>query len=318
MLMLPGQGAQHQRMAAELHGRDPLFTSAIEDLFARLGPGGAALRRDWLADRPAVGIDDASRAQPLLFAVGYALGRSLQGRGVRPVGYLGHSVGELTAAALAGVVDPAGAAAMVAARSAALADAPAGGMLAVGATPEELSTFLDPPDRPDAVVVGAVNAPRQTVLCGPEPRITQVGAALRGAGLAWRRVPALQAYHCPAAAPAAKAFAAGLAGIDLRPPQVRVVSTRTGRTVCQQQALEPDFWAGGLAGPVLFWPALDTLLAEGPLTLVETGPGQGLTVLARRHPAVRCGACTVLPLLPVGSDGAWETWNTALGRIGAD
>ena len=314
-LLLPGQGSQHPGMAVELYEREPVFTATLDEFFELLGTEGKLIRSDWLARDPDVPIDDAARAQPLLFGIDYALGRALCAHGIRPAALLGHSVGELAAAALAGTVDLPGAARVMLERSAVMADTVPGGMLAVAASPEQVEFYLDTGAGADQVVVGARNAPRQSVLAGPEPQLRLVEAALRGAGLLCRRVGARQPFHSPAVAPAAARLAAAIADVPLRPPAIPVWSTRTGAVVTAAQATDHEFWAGQLAAAVLFWPALDNLLASGDWTLVEAGPGQGLSTLARRHPAVRQGGAAVVPLLPRGASGAWEAWRAALARL---
>jgi [acyl-carrier-protein] S-malonyltransferase len=309
-LLLPGQGAQHQGMAVELFGPVPEFTMVLDEFFKLMGPEGQQLRDDWLSDHPGTPIDDASRAQPLLFGIGYALGRKLRSHGMVPTVLLGHSVGELAAAALAGVFDLAGAARLMLARSAAMAEVPPGGMLAVAASPEELAAYLD-----GSVVVGARNAPRQTVLAGPEPQLSMTQKALNRAGLLCRRVPARQPFHCPAVVDAARHFEAAFTEEDLRPPTVPIWSTRTARLVRSEEAVDPRFWAGQLAEPVLFWPALQGLLTSDEFTLVEAGPSQALSVLARRHPAVRRHRSVVVPLLPSRADGTLATWQAAVDRL---
>ncbi|GAA2676989.1 acyltransferase domain-containing protein [Actinoplanes palleronii] len=316
-LLMAGQGAQHHGMAVELYGREPVFSAVMDEFFELMGAPGRRLRTDWLADRPAVSLDDAGTAQPLLFAIGYALGRALHARGCPPVALLGHSVGELAAAALAGVLDLPGAAAVMLARSVVMATAPPGGLLAVSATPAELAPYLGVAGEPGSVVIGARNAPRQTVLAGPEPRLSDVERELRAAGLVSRRVGARQPFHCPAVADQARAFATAFEALPLGSPAVPIWSTRTGRVVDREQAGRPEFWAGQLSAPVLFWPALDALLTGGDYTLVDAGPGQGLSMLARRHPAVRAGRSTVVPLLPRGASGSWDTWCAAVRELGA-
>src|SRR5437764_1349770 len=97
-LLFPGQGSQHPRMAAGLYGHDDVFTSVMDEAFELLGEAGPAVRADWLAGgRPEL-YDDVTRAQPLLYAVNYALGRVVLDWGVEPAAMLGHSVGEMVAA----------------------------------------------------------------------------------------------------------------------------------------------------------------------------------------------------------------------------
>ncbi|GAA0639297.1 hypothetical protein GCM10010174_71720 [Kutzneria viridogrisea] len=309
-LLLPGQGAQHPGMAVALYDREPEFTRVVDAFFDLLGAEGRTLRAEWLSGKASELFDDGTRAQPLLFVLGVAVGRTLCHHGVRPTALLGHSIGELAAATLAEVFDLPGAAEVIASRSAALAEAPAGGMLAVAARPEQLGEFLD-----DLVVFGGQNAPVQTVLSGPEHQLAAVGAALTRAGMAWRRVPARQAFHSPAMSVAVARLTAAFGRISLVAPRIPIWSTATAEVVTPDQAGSPGFWAGQLSAPVLFWPALDALLGTGDHVLVETGPGQQLSTLARRHPAVRGGASRVVPLLANRPEKDWSTWCAARDQL---
>ncbi|UCM89372.1 acyltransferase domain-containing protein [Streptomyces marincola] len=295
-LLLPGQGAQYPGMATGLYRSEPVFAEAVDEVFAALGAEGRELRADWLADRPAVPLDDARRSQPLLFAVDYALARLVESWGVAPAALLGHSVGEVVAGALSGVFAVGDAARLTVARTRALAGAPPGGMLAVSASRAEVERVLGGPG--GEVVVGAVNAPRQTVLAGPDAGLDKAARALGDAGLTCRRVASRTAFHSPALADAARATAGLFAGVPMAPCRVPVWSAYTAAPLTPDEAVDPSFWAAGPAAPVLFWDALDALLATGDHLLVEVGPGQVLTRAARRHPAVRSGRGRVVPLLP--------------------
>ncbi|GAA4545539.1 acyltransferase domain-containing protein [Amycolatopsis samaneae] len=312
-LLLPGQGAQHPGMATALYRTEPVFTAVLDEFFAELGAEGDRLRADWLGPRPVVPLDDASRAQPLLFAIGYAMGRTVLARGLEVTALLGHSVGELAAAALAGVFDLPAAAGIMRARTAALAGVPPGGLLAVAAAPERLTRWLGGPDP----VLGAVNAPGQTVLAGTGPALDAVEKSLLDNGIGCRRIGARQPFHSPAVADAAAEFEAGFATVRLRPPRIPVWSASTGEPVRPDQAVSPGFWARQLAGPVWFHRALDGLLGTRPGALVETGPGRSLSMLARRHPVVRRRRIPVLPLLPAATATAATAarWHEAKHRL---
>ncbi|EWC63316.1 Malonyl CoA-acyl carrier protein transacylase [Actinokineospora spheciospongiae] len=294
-VLLPGQGSQHVRMAAGLYRVDPVFTAAMDEVLDAMAAEGAPeLRAEWLAERPTVSIDHVSRAQPLLYAVDYALGTLVLGWGVRPVALLGHSVGEVAAATLTGVFGLRDAVALVLDRVRRLATAPPGGMLAVAATPEQLRPFLT-----GDVVVGVVNAPRQTVLAGPTAPLAAVAESLRDSNFTCRRVPAESAFHSPALAEAAAGAEEFIASVAVAEPDTTVYSGYTAARLRREDAANPRFWARQPVEAVLFWPALDALLAaEGDVLLLEAGPGQGLATLARRHPAVRTGGSSVLALLP--------------------
>jgi [acyl-carrier-protein] S-malonyltransferase len=291
-LLLPGQGAQHQGMAVGLYEREPAFTDAIDEFFVLLGRQGAAIRSDWLSASPSVDMDEAVRAQPLLFGIGYAMGRMLQSWGVEPSVLLGHSAGEYVAAALAGVVSLEDAAALLLERVELFQRAPLGGMLAVVATEEQVAGYLT-----DQVVVGAVNGPGQLLLAGPEPQLSAVRAQLDQAGITCMPAKALRGFHSPSIMEACNACVPAFAGIRLNAPAIRIVSASRPGVLDKADARDPRFWAMVPGVPVLFGPALDLLLAQGPHTLVETGPGQGLSVLARRHPEVLARRSAVVSLL---------------------
>jgi acyl transferase domain-containing protein len=280
-------------MGAELYGAEPVFTATMDEFFAACGEAGRQLRESWLSPRPGPMFDDCSRAQPLLFAVGCALAKAVIGRGVRVDSLLGHSVGELAAAAVAGVFTVADGARIMLARSAAMARTVPGGMLAVAAGADELDGHLVP-----GVVVGAVNTPRQTVLSGPLRLLAGVADALSRRGFACHFVRSRQGFHSPICAGAAEEFASAFTGLPLRPPAMAIYSTHTGAPVTDEQATSGRFWAVQLASPVRFWDAADTLLSTGRHILFEAGPGGSCGALLRRHPDVRSRRSTVLALLP--------------------
>ncbi|ONI81619.1 hypothetical protein ALI144C_20185 [Actinosynnema sp. ALI-1.44] len=311
-LVLPGQGAQYPGMAVELHGAEPVFTAAMDSFFESMGTVGTELRADWLSEQPRVPLDDASRAQPLLFALGYALGRTLMERGITPSVLIGHSVGELAAAALAGVFDPSGAAQVILARYEAMATAPRGGLLAVSAAASDVERYLD---HSGGTGIAAINAPNLTVVSGPEAELVQVREVLSANGIGSMRVGSRQPFHCPAVVAAGEKFEAGFAGVTLRPPRIPIISTRTGHPVTPSQAVTPEFWARQLDAPVLYWPALDTLFGAGDYTVVEAGPGKGLSMLAKKHPAVRGRRSSVVSLSPTRASGTLTAWRDGLAQL---
>jgi acyl transferase domain-containing protein len=315
--LLPGQGAQYPGMAVGLYESEPEFGTTVDEFFELMGPEGSEIRNDWLSESPRLHVDAGRRAQPLLFVIGYAVGRLLWNRGIKPSVLLGHSVGELAAATLAGVFDLAGAARIMSARCRALDAAPPGGLLAVAAPHGQVLDFLGARCTTGGVVVGAVNAPRQTVLAGPAEELSRVEKALMEQGLTSRRVRALEPFHSPAMNEVARRFEKAVAQEEPRLPRIPVQSSRTARPVRPEEAVDPAFWARQMAEPVLFWPALASLLEEGPLTVVETGPGRALSAPALRHAAVREGRSDVVCVLPDECDDSGRMWRTALTRLGA-
>lgn len=292
-LLFPGQGSQYPRMAAGLYGSDDVFTSVMDEAFALLGEQGAAVRADWLDDGHAEDFDDVTRAQPLLYAVGCALGRMLLHRGVEPVAMLGHSVGEMVTATLADVLGFADGMRLMRDRVEHYADSPPGGMLAVAASVSDVTPFLT-----GGLAVAAVNAKRQTMLAGERAELAAVAEALNAAGLTCMRVRANQAFHSPAVLEAARRTLDGWRSVRLSAPRRTIYSSHLGTVLTPEKAVDPTFWALQPATTVRFWPALDLLLSGEDLLLVEAGPGQGLTTIARQHPAVRSRRSEAVPLLP--------------------
>ncbi|WP_031518170.1 acyltransferase domain-containing protein [Streptomyces sp. NRRL F-5123] len=298
-LVFPGQGAQQPRMGADLYGAEPVFTAAMDEFFAASGADGPALRADWLAERPGPDFDDCSRAQPLLFAVGAALGTAVLARGLRPSVLVGHSVGELAAAAVAGVFGIADGGRVLAARTAAMAATPPGGMLAVAAGPDRIREVLGADLAAQGIAVAAVNSPYQTVLSGATAELRVAEKALTASVVACVPVRARQPFHSPLCAPAARRFADLLATVTLTPPSLPVRSTSTTRLVTPTEAVTPSFWAAQMARPVLFWPAIAPLLTPTPpRVFLEVGPRGSCAAPLRLDPSVQSGPHTVLSLLP--------------------
>lgn len=293
-LLFPGQGSQHAGMAAGLYRREPVFTAAVDAVLSHMGEEGARVRDDWLDPRhAAIDIDDVRRAQPLLFAIDYALGRMILSWGVRPVAFLGHSAGELVAAVFAGVVGLRDAVAMVQARVREAVKVPAGGMLAVAASEEQLRPYLV-----DGVGIAAVNANQQVMLAGASGPLTAVAERLKADRQTVVTVPATSPFHSPAMAPASDAIEADYREIPFREPKSALYSGYTGGLMSPDDACSPRFWACQITDTVFFRNALDELLAADDVLLVEAGPRQTLTAFARRHRSVRLGAGAVSPLLP--------------------
>lgn len=291
-LLFPGQGAQYPRMAAGLYRHCAPFTAIMDQAFTALGSTGERLRAEWLSDGPADRLDDVTRAQPLLYAIDYALGRVTLSWGVEPVALLGHSVGEMAAATLAGVFDFADGMRLMRDRMEQFADTPAGGMLAVAGAAADVEPHLY-----GSVAIAAVNAPRQILVAGPRAELAEVERTLRDQGYTCKAVRARQGFHSPAVAAAAARSVAAWESVALARPRRLVYSSQLGGALPPDVAVDPGFWARQPAAPVRFWPALQRLLDEHAVVLVESGPGQGLSAIARRHPAVVSGRSRVVPLL---------------------
>ncbi|WP_157880428.1 type I polyketide synthase, partial [Streptomyces katrae] len=295
-LLFPGQGSQRPEMAAGLMGYDGTFTETMRRCLDTVAGLGLDLEPAWRGPHAAELLGRTEYAQPLLASVGVSLAAMWRAWGVSPVALLGHSVGELVAAVVAGVTGLEDGLRLVTARAQAMQAMPAGSMLAVSLGEREARELLG---IADGVVPAAVNGPRQSVLAGPAEAIAEVEARLVAEGVQCKLLATSHAFHSPAMAPAAERFLEAFDGVSLSAPRIPVVSAATGLPMTDEQAVDPAFWAGQLTTPVLFGPALARLLDGQRLTTLEAGPGRALSTLARRHGA---DALAVPGLGPAGSD----------------
>jgi acyl transferase domain-containing protein len=275
VFMLPGQGAQHAGMASGLYRTEPLFAAEFDRCCEHLPAALAGeVRQVVLGGSPAV--EDTRLAQPALFIIEYALARMWQAWGLQPRALIGHSLGEYVAACLAGVFTLPDALWLVARRGELMQQARPGVMLTVHLPEEELASL------PDGVSLAAVNAADLCVVAGEDPAIARFEAELARRGVATRRLPTRRAFHSAMMTKAAASLEAVLAGVPARPPALDVFSNVTGERLAAGEATQPAYWARHTLQPVRFAAGLAAILKDGPALLMEVGPGQTLTTLARR------------------------------------
>ncbi len=271
VFLFPGQGAAAPGTGRGLYAGVPRYRAHFDACAEAFDALGADVRA---AARP----EDTRAAQPALFAVEYALGRTLTDWGLRPAAMLGHSLGEYVAATLAGVLSLPDAATLVQARAAAQHALPPGRMLAVPLAADALRPLLA-----GGLEITALNAPDRCVVGGaPEP-VEDLAALLAGRGVHTTALATGHAFHSAAVEPLLDGFRAVLERVELRPPRLRYVSSLTGDWADDAVA-SPAYWLEHMRRPVRFGDALRRCLDLGPVALLETGPQAGLTALARRSP----------------------------------
>jgi natural product biosynthesis luciferase-like monooxygenase protein len=288
--LFPGQGSARRGMVAELYDVEPDFRDVLDECLATLEP---ALGRPLLPvlSQGSGPIEEPELAHPALFAVEYALARLWQGWGVRPAALLGHSFGEYAAACVAGVLSLADAAALAVTRGRLVATLPEGAMLTVALGEEQLAGWLSP-----ELSLAAVNGDARCVVSGAADAVAALRAKLAAANHATVPLPVRQAFHSRSVEPIQGALAAAAAGCPHRAPELPLLSGLTGDW---WDGGGPDYWPRQLREPVQFAAALSRFAGAGPdrepLILVEVGPDQALTALARDHLRKRA---TVVPSLP--------------------
>jgi acyl transferase domain-containing protein len=219
-------------------------------------------------------------AHAALFTVEYALARLLLSWGIRPNVLLGHSVGELIAATVAGVFTLSDGIALLAARAKLIESVPVpGGMAAVAAGADEIAPLLA---AEPLLSIAAINAPDRCVVSGASADLDRVGALLRERGHVVTPLAVSSAFHSPLMRDIAAELRDVVAGLDPREPEISVVSNLTGALAGPAELSDPDYWARHLCQPVNFVAGMRAVAERGRHAVIELGPSATLTTLARR------------------------------------
>ncbi len=298
--LFPGQGSQHANMAREIYETEPVFRQTLDRCAEILKPSlGRDLRQllypaDRLSEEISKQVTETVVAQPAIFSIEYSLAQLWMSWGIRPRGMLGHSVGEFVAACIAGVFCLEDALALVADRGRMMQQVPAGGMLSVRLGKAELQPQLN-----GKLSLAAVNAPALCVVAGPFDALEAFEKQMAGAGVACRRLVTSHAFHSPMMDPVVEPFTARVRKVKLSPPRMPYISGVTGNWITEQEATDPAYWARHFRQTVEFSAGISQLRKEPLNILVEVGPGNVLSTLARQHP----GASADQPVIASLSDG---------------
>ncbi|NIM13071.1 MAG: acyltransferase domain-containing protein [Candidatus Aminicenantes bacterium] len=287
VFMFSGQGAQYVNMGKGLYESEPVFKENIDKCAEILEPlVGVDLQQVIYPEKEedietnAEQLRQTRITQPVLFMIEYSAARMWMDWGIRPVGMIGHSIGELTAACIAGCMTLEDALQVVAARGRLMQGMEGGAMLSVGIAESDI---LDMLKSNKDVSLSAVNSPKHCVVSGRTEAVEQLEKELFQRNLFCRRLHTSHAFHSPMMEPIMAEFEAVVGQIQLNKPEIPFISGVTGTWIRENEVRDPRYWAEQLRKPVRFSDGIKEILKDPARILLEVGPGNNLCVLAKQH-----------------------------------
>ena len=317
VFMFPGQGAQHVNMGLLLYESEQTFRKDVDACCELLRPQlGLDLRtilfpKTVYEEEAARQLTQTRLTQPALFVIEYALTKLWMSWGVKPEAMIGHSIGEYVAACLAGVFSLEDALRLVAERGRMMQQMSAGTMLAVRLPERGVLPLLT-----DKLSLATVNGVASCVISGPTDAVEEFRSQLALRNVAATPLQTSHAFHSAMMEPMLGAFTELVRSVNTHAPKLPFVSNVTGTWITAELATNPAYWSRQLRHTVRFADGLNELLKVPERVLLEVGPGQTLSNLAKQHPA-KNNNTSVVSSLRRANDSSSDVSSllTALGEL---
>lgn len=313
VFMFPGQGAQYVNMGKALYDNEIVFREAVDlcasvileefkfDIRTIIFP-------DIENDISISNLKNTKYTQPALFVIEYALAKLWMSWGIKPTLYCGHSVGEFVAAHLAGVFSLKDALYLITKRGSLVNNLPGGSMLSVRLPETDVTPLLM-----QGLSIAAVNSDTLCVVSGEDKIINDFSKVLKGKQVAHKLLQTSHAFHSDMMTPVIDEFKRIVESVDLNTPNTPIISTVTGKELTDKEATSSEYWSNHLRDAVRFSSAMDTVFQLEDVILLEVGPGQALTTLAKQKKVSR--GKTILSTLPIPKSNE-DDYNNLLHTLG--
>ncbi len=283
IFMFPGQGAQYVNMGRGLYYKEILFKEIVDNCAEILKPLLDLDIRNLLfpeetGDDAAKKLEQTVYTQPALFIIEYALAQLLIHRGIKPSAMIGHSVGEYTAACIAGVFSLEDALFILSKRAKIMQQQVPGSMLSVRCGENDIKEYLN-----DDISLAAINSPKLIVLSGETEKIKALSEKLSGKNIENKMLFTSHAYHSKLMEPAIEPFISEFSNINLNKPNIPFISSLSGTWITDAQATTPSYWAAQLRNAVRFSNGVSELQNKNNIVMIELGPGRALSTMASQH-----------------------------------